>query len=50
MIADDLILYAIGVFVLAAIGLALTVAEFSYGEPKQQQELAESHPEAGRVK
>jgi hypothetical protein len=41
MIADDLILYAISVFVLMAIGLGLTILEFRYGEPKRQQEHGE---------
>ena len=45
MIADDLILYAVGVFVLMSIGLGLTILEFSYGEPKRQQEKSEKERE-----
>ena len=41
MIADDLILYAVGVFILMAIGLGLTILEFRFGEPKRQQEEGE---------
>ncbi len=46
MIADDLLLYAVGVFILLAIGLALTIFEFRYGEPKRQQERGERNREA----
>jgi hypothetical protein len=48
MIADDLIILAIGVFVLLIIGLSLTVLEFRYGEPKQQQENAERDADSAR--
>ena len=50
MIADDLILYAISVFVLMAIGLGLTVLEFRFGEPKRQDEASKQNakPDAGR--
>ena len=41
MIADDLILYAVAVFILMAIGLGLTMLEFRFGEPKRQQEEGE---------
>ena len=41
MIADDLILYAVAVFILMAIGLGLTMFEFRFGEPKRQQEEGE---------
>jgi|MDSW01.3.fsa_nt_gb hypothetical protein len=37
MIADNLIIYAICVFILMIIGLVLTFLEFRYGEPNQQQ-------------
>jgi hypothetical protein len=46
MIADDLLLYAVCVFVLLAIGLTLTILEFRYGEPKRQQELGEKTRES----
>lgn len=45
MIADNLIYFALGAFVLMLIGLALTVIEFRYGKPRQQAEIAEKHPE-----
>jgi len=45
MIADNMIYFAIFVFVMMVIGLVLTVLEFRYGNPKRQQELAEKRPE-----
>jgi hypothetical protein len=47
MIADDLLIYAVAVFILLAIGLTLTIFEFHYGEPKRQQELGEKNRESG---
>ena len=47
MIADHLLLYAVGVFVLLSIGLALTIFEFRYGEPKRQQEQSGRDLESG---
>ena len=37
MIAENLIIYAVCVFILMIIGLVLTFLEVRYGEPKQQQ-------------
>ena len=46
MIADNMIYFAIFVFVMMIIGLVLTVLEFRYGNPKRQQERAEKYPES----
>lgn len=46
MIVDNLIYFAIFVFVMMIVGLVLTVREFRYGNPKQQQEEAEKNPGA----
>ena len=40
MILENLFHVAILVFVLMLVGLVLTLMEFRYGEPKQQQDLA----------
>ncbi len=37
MIAENLLYVAVFVFILLSIGLALTVMEFSFGEPSQQK-------------
>lgn len=44
MIIDNLIYYAVFVFIMMAIGLVLTVREFRYGKPRQQQAEAEKNP------
>ncbi|UCH41862.1 MAG: hypothetical protein JSU67_09430 [Gammaproteobacteria bacterium] len=44
MIADNLIYYAIFVFIMMVIGLVLTVLEFRHGKPRRQQEEAEKNP------
>tara|TARA_B110000285_G_C14963548_1_gene532902 strand:+ start:326 stop:490 length:165 start_codon:yes stop_codon:yes gene_type:complete len=41
MISDDLLPIAIFVFLIMLVGLALTILEFRYGEPKRQQDLAD---------
>jgi hypothetical protein len=41
MIVDNLLYFAIFVFVIMFIGLILTFMEFRYGKPKQQQERAD---------
>ena len=41
MIAENMIYFAIGVFVLMVIGLVLTYVEFRYGNPRKQQEIAD---------
>ena len=41
MIADNLIYFAIFVFIMLLIGLVLTVVEFRYGSPRHQQVEAE---------
>ena len=46
MIVENLIYFAIGAFVLMLVGLVLTVVEFRYGRPRQQQKHAEKHPES----
>ena len=46
MIADNLIYFAIFVFVMMMIGLVLTMLEFRYGKPRAQQKAAEKHPES----
>ncbi len=45
MIADNLIYFAVFVFVLMVIGLVLTMLEFSYGRPRAQQRAAVERPE-----
>ena len=45
MIVDNLIYFAIFVFVMMVVGLLLTVLEFRYGKPSAQQEAAEKRPE-----
>ncbi len=45
MIADNLIYFAVFVFVLMVIGLVLTLLEFRYGNPRAQQQAAEKKPE-----
>jgi hypothetical protein len=40
MILENLLHVAILVFVLMLVGLVLTLLEFRYGEPKQQQDSA----------
>ena len=37
MIAENLLYVAVFVFILLSIGRALTVMEFSFGEPSQQK-------------
>jgi len=46
MITDNIIYFAVFVFVLMIIGLALTILEFRYGQPKQQQLKAEKNRQA----
>jgi hypothetical protein len=46
MIVENLLYFAIAVFILMLIGLVLTVMEFRYGKPRRQQEIAEKHPES----
>jgi len=46
MIVDNLLYFAIFVFVIMFIGLILTFMEFRYGKPKQQQERAERNSNA----
>jgi hypothetical protein len=46
MIADNLIFTAMFVFGIMFIGLVLTIIEFHYGEPKQQQEQAKKNSKA----
>lgn len=46
MIIDNLLYFAIFVFVMMIIGLVLTVAEFRYGQPKKQQQEAERNPQS----
>ena len=47
MIADNLIYFAIAVFILIVIGLTLTILEFRYGTPQQQSRENRPKP-AGR--
>lgn len=46
MIAENLIYFAVPVFVLMVVGLVLTILEFRYGNPRAQQQAAEKRPEA----
>ncbi len=46
MIADNLIYFAIFVFVMMVVGLVLTMLEFRYGNPSAQQKAAEKRPES----
>jgi hypothetical protein len=46
MIADNLIYWAVFVFIVLVIGLVLTVLEFRHGEPRRQQEAADKNPAA----
>jgi len=41
MIADNLIYFAIFVFIMMIIGLVLTAVEFRYGNPRAQQKAVE---------
>jgi hypothetical protein len=47
MIQENLLLIAIGVFVLMLIGLVLTVVELNYGAPKRQieEKIERDYPE-----
>ena len=45
MIVDNLLYFAIFVFIMLVIGLALTVLEFRHGAPKKQQLEAEKNPD-----
>lgn len=47
MIADNILYIAIFVFVTMVIGLVLTVMEFRYGSPRQQQREADRNVQAG---
>ena len=42
MIAENMIYFAIAVFILLIIGLGLTYLEFRYGNPRRQQKIADS--------
>lgn len=44
MIIDNLIYFALFVFVMMIVGLVLTVIEFTQGDPKHQQKAAELNP------
>ena len=44
MIAENLIYYAMFVFLMMVIGMVLTVLEFRHGNPRRQQEAAEKNP------
>ena len=46
MIVDNILYFAIFVFIMLIIGLVLTVLEFSYGQPKKQQQAAEKNPDS----
>ena len=46
MIVDNILYFAIFVFVMMIIGLVLTVMEFRFGNPKQQQQEAERNPQS----
>ena len=46
MIANNLIYFAVFVFVMLIVGLVLTVLEFRHGQPKQQQVEAERNPQS----
>lgn len=46
MIVDNILYFAIFVFIMLIIGLVLTVLEFSYGQPKKQQQVAEKYPDS----
>ena len=45
MIAENMIYFAIAVFILLIIGLGLTYLEFRYGNPRRQQKIAASQHE-----
>lgn len=46
MIAENLIYFAMFVFLMMMIGMVLTVLEFRQGSPRRQQEAAEKDPAA----
>ncbi len=46
MIADNIIYFAVFIFVMMIIGLVLTVLEFRHGQPKRQQLEAERNPQS----
>jgi hypothetical protein len=46
MIAENLIYFAMFVFLMMMIGMVLTVLEFRQGSPRRQQEAADNDPAA----